>query len=100
MYLLSGDQVGGLIGAYLLEMCTPRAGELAVLRALPEDSRIGIGVVNQKVRETDSAEAVAARIARAIDLFGASRLMLHPDCGFATFADNPICGAVYMELRL
>lgn len=26
---------------------------------------------------------------KAIQLFGAERLLLTPDCGFATFADNP-----------
>lgn len=79
------------VGAYLLEMCTPRAGEVEILKALPQDARIGIGVVNQKDPNTEAADAVSARIAQAIELFGRERLLLHPDCGFATFADNPIC---------
>ena len=33
-------------------------------------------------------------------MFGADRLLLHPDCGFATFADNPICGAATAEAKL
>ncbi|TWB36488.1 5-methyltetrahydropteroyltriglutamate--homocysteine methyltransferase [Nitrospirillum pindoramense] len=79
------------VGAYLLEMCTPRAGEMEVLRALPDDARLGVGVVNQKHAAVEETDAVAARIAQAIDLFGRERVLLHPDCGFATFADNPIC---------
>lgn len=79
------------VGAYLLEMCTPRAGEMEILRALPQDARIGVGVVNQKDLYTEEVDAVSARIAQAIDLFGRERVLLHPDCGFATFADNPIC---------
>ncbi|MEA1648955.1 hypothetical protein UAJ10_07970 [Nitrospirillum sp. BR 11164] len=79
------------VGAYLLEMCTPRAGEMEVLRALPDDARLGVGVVNQKHAAVEETDAVAARIAQAIDLFGRQRVLLHPDCGFATFADNPIC---------
>lgn len=79
------------VGAYLLEMCTPRAGEMEILRALPPDARIGVGVVNQKDPHTETFDAVSARIARAIDLFGRERVLLHPDCGFATFADSPIC---------
>lgn len=79
------------VGAYLLEMCTPRAGEIEILSALPQDARIGIGVVNQKDPATEASETVLARIEQAIDLFGRERLLLHPDCGFATFADNPIC---------
>ncbi|WP_044563992.1 5-methyltetrahydropteroyltriglutamate--homocysteine methyltransferase [Azospirillum sp. B4] len=79
------------VGAYLLEMCTPRAGEMAVLRALPEDARVGVGVVNQKHTAVEAVDDIADRIAHAIDLFGRDRVLLHPDCGFATFADNPLC---------
>ncbi|MEP9348618.1 5-methyltetrahydropteroyltriglutamate--homocysteine methyltransferase [Xanthobacter sp. KR7-225] len=79
------------VGAYLLEMCTPRAGEMEILTALPQDARIGVGVVNQKDPQLEAVDTVAARIAHAIDLFGRERVLLHPDCGFATFADNPIC---------
>ena len=28
------------------------------------------------------------------------RLLLHPDCGFATFADNPICSGSLAEGKL
>ena len=79
------------VGAYLLEMCTPRAGEVEVLRSLPDDARIGVGVVNQKHPTTESIGAVTDKIRRAVDLFGWQRVLLHPDCGFATFADNPVC---------
>jgi len=88
------------VGAYLLEMCTPRAGDIEVLRRLPGDARIGVGVVNQKVPAVESVDEVAARIERAIGLFGRDRLLLHPDCGFATFADNPICSAAIAEGKL
>ena len=36
------------VGALFLEMATPRAGDAAVLRGLPDDRRIGVGVVNPK----------------------------------------------------
>jgi 5-methyltetrahydropteroyltriglutamate--homocysteine methyltransferase len=88
------------VGAYLLEMCTPRAGEMEILRRLPDDARIGVGVVNQKHIETETVDDVAAKIARAVDLFGRERVLLHPDCGFATFADNPICAATSAEAKL
>lgn len=79
------------VGAYLLEMCTPRAGEMEILKALPQDARIGVGVVNQKDPHVEEVDAIEARIRHAVDLFGRERVLLHPDCGFATFADNPIC---------
>lgn len=88
------------VGAYLLEMCTPRAGDVAMLKALPGHARIGIGVVNQKDQAIESEDAVAARIEQGIALFGRERLLLHPDCGFATFADNPICSARIAQQKL
>jgi len=91
---------GMKVGAYLLEACTPRAGDMALLKQLPEDARIGVGVVNQKNPQVESADEVAGRIRKAIDLFGAERLLLHPDCGFATFADNPICSVQIAEGKL
>lgn len=91
---------GMRVGAYMLEACTPRAGDVALLRALPDDARIGIGVVNQKLPQVESVDEVAASIAHGIDLFGADRLLLHPDCGFATFADNPISSMAVAEGKL
>lgn len=95
------DTLGAMkVGAYLLEMCTPRAGEMELLRRLPSDARIGVGVVNQKCAHTEAAEDIEGKIRHAIDLFGRERVLLHPDCGFATFADNPICGTASAEEKL
>ena len=95
------DCLAGMrVGAYLLETCTPRAGELEVLRGLPDDARIGVGVVNQKLPHIEGADVIGQQIERAINLFGHDRLLLHPDCGFATFADNPICSADIAEGKL
>ncbi len=91
---------GMKVGAYLLEMCTPRAGEMDILRRLPDDARIGVGVVNQKHAATEAVEEVTAKIRQAADLFGRQRVLLHPDCGFATFADNPICSNTAAEAKL
>jgi 5-methyltetrahydropteroyltriglutamate--homocysteine methyltransferase len=91
---------GMRVGAYLLEACTPRAGDMELLRQLPADARIGVGVVNQKNQAVESVEEIAGRIERAAALFGADRLLLHPDCGFATFADNPICSMQIAEGKL
>lgn len=91
---------GMRVGAYLLEACTPRAGDMALLQQLPADARIGVGVVNQKTQAIEPVDEIAARIERAVSLFGADRLLLHPDCGFATFADNPICSMQVAEAKL
>lgn len=43
---------------------------------------------------------VVGRGEKAIALFGAQRVLLNPDCGFATFADNPIVTAAVAEAQL
>lgn len=88
------------VGTLLLELCTPRAGELDVLAALPQDLRIGVGVINQKEQRVESLDEVLARGERAVALLGPERVLLNPDCGFATFADNPIVTAELAEQKL
>ena len=81
------------VGTLFLEMATPRAGEMEVLPELPREKRIGVGVVNQKIPEVEPLDVVLARAQRAVELFGPERVLLNPDCGFATFADNPVASA-------
>lgn len=88
------------VGTLFLELCTPRAGELDVLRALPAHQRIGVGVANQKLDAPDAIADIEARMRRAVDVLGADRVLFNPDCGFATFADNPVSSAVAAEARL
>ena len=88
------------VGTLLLETCTPRAGDLEVLAALPENVRVGIGVVNQKHATVESVAAIVAKAERAIALFGIERLLLTPDCGFATFADNPLASPAIARDKL
>ncbi|MBI5067585.1 MAG: sulfurtransferase TusA family protein [Deltaproteobacteria bacterium] len=88
------------VGTLFLELATPRAGELEVLRGLPDDRRVGVGVVNQKRPEPEREEAVLARAERAVQLLGVERVLLNPDCGFATFADNPLASAELAAAQL
>jgi 5-methyltetrahydropteroyltriglutamate--homocysteine methyltransferase len=81
------------VGTLFLELATPRAGDVAVLSALPKRLRVGVGVVNQKSPVVEPDEQVLARARRAVDVLGAERVLLTPDCGFATFADNPLAAA-------
>jgi 5-methyltetrahydropteroyltriglutamate--homocysteine methyltransferase len=37
---------------------------------------------------------------RAIQLFGKERVLFTPDCGFATFADNPLASEQIAEKKL
>jgi len=88
------------VGTVFLELCTPRAGEMELLRELPEEKRIGVGVVNPKDPAVDDPAELRERIARAVNLFGEERVLLTPDCGFATFADNPVASARTAEAKL
>ena len=88
------------VGVLFLELCTERAGAAEVLRRLPDEKRIGVGVVNQKLDSIEPVEEIGRRIAQAVDLFGKERVLLTPDCGFATFADNPVASAVTAEGKL
>ena len=97
---LLGFLQGARVGNLFLELCTERAGEAEVLRAIPDDKRIGVGVVNQKLEEVESVEEIGHRITAAVDLFGRERVLLTPDCGFATFADNPVASVAVAEAKL
>ena len=93
---LSGLQVGSL----LLELCTPRAGEMEILRAIPDDIRIGVGICNQKHAHIETLDTVLSKGEQAIQLFGKERVLFTPDCGFATFADNPLASEQIAEQKL
>ena len=59
------------------------AGELEVFRDLDPGIGFGLGVVDIKSTEVESADDVAAQIERAASLLGEGRVRyVHPDCGF------------------
>ncbi|MFO0935447.1 MAG: 5-methyltetrahydropteroyltriglutamate--homocysteine methyltransferase [Gemmataceae bacterium] len=88
------------VGTYFLELATPRAGELDPLKELPREARIGVGSVNQKLDRVETVADIVARAEQAVRLFGPDRVFLNPDCGFATFADNPVASALVAEQKL
>jgi 5-methyltetrahydropteroyltriglutamate--homocysteine methyltransferase len=84
----------------LLELCTPRAGELDALAGLRDDQRVAVGIINQKRQELEPVEEPLAHAERAVRYLGRDRVLLTTDCGFATFADNPIITADLAEQKL
>ena len=57
--------------------------ELAVFKELKPEIGFGLGVVDIKATEVESADAVARAIERAETMLGAGRVKyIHPDCGF------------------
>ncbi len=88
------------VGTLFLEFCTPRAGELEILQELPPNMRIGLGVVNPKNPEVESLTDVLKKTEKAAQMIGFDRLLLNPDCGFATFADNPVSSSKNAQAKL
>jgi 5-methyltetrahydropteroyltriglutamate--homocysteine methyltransferase len=88
------------VGTLFLELATPRAGDLDPLADLPSTCRIGVGVVNQKLDRVESVEEIVAKAEAAVRLFGPERVLLNPDCGFATFADSPVSSAAVAGAKL
>jgi 5-methyltetrahydropteroyltriglutamate--homocysteine methyltransferase len=59
------------------------AEELAVFRGLRPEIGFGLGVVDIKSTEVESAETIARAIERAESQLGSGRIKyIHPDCGF------------------
>jgi 5-methyltetrahydropteroyltriglutamate--homocysteine methyltransferase len=67
----------------VLELTRRGDAELEVLAEVKPEIALGIGVIDIKDNEVESAETVAGRIERAIEVLGEERVRwVHPDCGF------------------
>lgn len=88
------------VGRLHLEFCTPRAGDMRVLKNLHQDIYIGLGVLNPKTSEIESVDSILKQVRACIELIGVNRITLNPDCGFATFADNPVNSADIATAKL
>jgi 5-methyltetrahydropteroyltriglutamate--homocysteine methyltransferase len=67
----------------LLEFARRGDDELEVFRDLKPSISLGLGVIDIKDNEVESADEVAKRIERAVQVLGADRIRwVHPDCGF------------------
>ncbi len=79
----------------VLETAHRPPGEVAVLRELRPNLGIGLGVVDIKSTEIESADAIARRLEWAEGILGPGRVKyINPDCGFwmlkRTIADGKI----------
>ena len=67
----------------VLEIARRPEVELEMLRDVKPELGLGIGVIDIKDNEVETADEVARRIGRAVDVLGAERIRyVHPDCGF------------------
>ncbi|MDG6908882.1 MAG: cobalamin-independent methionine synthase II family protein [Nitrososphaerota archaeon] len=84
----------------VLEFSTDRAGSMGVFEGTPDSKEIGLGVVNPRSDQVETAGQIVARAREATKYFDPSRICLNPDCGFATFAEVPLNAAETAKRKL
>jgi 5-methyltetrahydropteroyltriglutamate--homocysteine methyltransferase len=88
------------VDGYLLEYDTPRAGDFAPLRFLPEGAIAVLGLVSTKVAELESKDDLKRRVEEAARVVDLDRLGLCPQCGFASLYRYDRLGADVQERKL
>jgi 5-methyltetrahydropteroyltriglutamate--homocysteine methyltransferase len=85
---------------YMLEFTIPVAGDLSVLKQIPEDRVVGLGCVDCRGEHIDTPEEIVIRVERALQYLRPDQIWLNPDCGFApgSAADIPVDEA-YAKLK-
>lgn len=88
------------VSQYMMEFTIPAAGDLSVLREIPEDRSVGLGCVDCRGEHIDAPEEIVARVESALQYLRPDQIWLNPDCGFApgSAADIPIDEA-YAKLK-
>jgi 5-methyltetrahydropteroyltriglutamate--homocysteine methyltransferase len=74
----------------LMEFSIPVAGDVAVLRELPANVKVGLGCVDVRFPEVDTPETITERVEKALAHVAPERISLNPDCGFAPGKDHEI----------
>lgn len=69
-----------------MEFNSTVAQSLQCLDAFPADKLLGLGVIDPKNSDVETPELIVERAERALHSVDKERLVLNPDCGFATTA--------------
>jgi 5-methyltetrahydropteroyltriglutamate--homocysteine methyltransferase len=72
----------------VLEMATPRAGEIEVFKEYRNEKEIGLGVCNPRTDEIETPQQITSRVKEVLKYFDPEKIYLNPDCGFGTFAER------------
>lgn len=72
----------------VLEMATPRAGEIEVFKEYRNEKELGLGVVNPRTDEIEKPEEIVRNVKGVLRYFDPDKITLNPDCGFGTFAER------------
>lgn len=79
------------VDVFFMEYDTPRAGDFAPLRFMPENKAAVLGIISSKVPELEDVDLLRRRIDEAAQYMPMERLGISPQCGFAsTVGGNPI----------
>ena len=77
----------------MLEFSTPRAGEIQTLfknEFMRNHATIGLGVINPRNDKIESVDEIVQSAKNLLEFIPKNRILLNPDCGFATFANRPL----------
>lgn len=85
----------------VLEMATPRAGEIEVFKEYKNEKELGLGVSNPRTDEIEPPEQIVHRVKEVLRYFDPDKIYLNPDCGFGTFAERCVNteSAAYHKLQ-
>jgi 5-methyltetrahydropteroyltriglutamate--homocysteine methyltransferase len=72
----------------VLEMATPRAGELDVFKEYANEKELGLGVSNPRTDDIEPPEMIVQRVKELLKFYAPEKIYLNPDCGFGTFAER------------
>ena len=75
---------------FAMELATPDAGGIGVLKDFPKNKTLGLGVIDHTDPHIETPEEVAARAEAAMEYVPKERLTLNPDCGFSPSSVNPM----------
>ena len=88
------------VGRFAMELATPDAGGVGVLKDFPEDKVLGLGVIDHTDPHVETPGEVVARVERAMEFVPKERITLNPDCGFSPSSANPMdFDEAYLKLR-
>jgi 5-methyltetrahydropteroyltriglutamate--homocysteine methyltransferase len=65
----------------VLEFARKGYDDLTVVAKHGWDREVGVGVIDVKTNQVESADVIASRIRGALELVPADRLVINPDCG-------------------
>lgn len=88
------------VDVLILEFARRGYDELEAFKELRPEISLGVGVVDIKDLEIESAEVIARRIEEAVRRIGAERVgWVHPDCGFWMLPRNVADGKIRQLVR-